>query len=142
MEESNETYAYFWVADFECTPEEITNIIGLKPSRVVLKGEPLNNGRVRKRSFWEFHSTLPITEVFQDAHLSNLMGPLLRKRDEINKIGSRFEVGISCVGYYTNVNPGFHMSAKLIKQCAELGVSIDFDLYTMRPLHEACEVIW
>lgn len=129
MEEIYNTYAYFWVADFDCAPADITQAIGLKPTNVVLKGEPLKNGKLRQRSFWELHSSLPRSEVFQDAHLTNLMSKLLPKVEAITKVGSRYVVGINCVGYYTNVNPGFHMSAELIKQCAQLGVSIDFDLY-------------
>lgn len=129
MEETFDTYAYFWVTNFDCNPLEITKAIGFEPTQVLLKGESLKNGRSRQHSFWEFHSSLPRTEPFQDAHLSNLLENLLSKRQQIKEIASKHTVGINCVGYYTNVNPGFHMSAELINQCAMLGVSIDFDLY-------------
>ena len=136
MEEIYETYAYFWVADFNCEPTEITDTIGLEPTRVVLKGEPLKNGKTRRRSFWEFHSSLPRSEAFQDAHLTNLMAELLPRVGSITEVGSRYAIGIDCVGYYTNVNPSFHMSAELIQQCAKLGVSIDFDLYNCSETQE------
>ena len=129
MRDDYETYAYFWVADFDCKPEDITDSLRLEPTKVTLKGEPLTNGRSRRRSHWEYHSTLPRSEMFQDAHLSNLMVELLPRVNNIKKISTRYEIGISCVGYYTNVNPGFHMNIDLINQCAQLGVSIDFDLY-------------
>lgn len=129
MEEVFETYAYFWISDFDCAPTEITKEIGLEPTCVVLKGEPLSNGRSRNRSFWEFHSSLPRTEEFQDAHLSNLMVELLPRVQSIKAIGLRYASGINCVGYYKNVNFGFHMNAELMQQCAQLGVDVDFDLY-------------
>jgi len=129
MRENYDTYAYFWVSEFDCKPEEISKLLGLEPTIVKLKGEPFTHGRLRRRSSWEYHSTLPRSEIFQDKHLSNLMVELLPRVTKIKDIGNRHSIGISCVGYYTNVNPGFHMSKELINQCAQLGVSIDFDLY-------------
>lgn len=130
MEEFN-TYAYFWVGEFDCDPTEITDLLKIEPSRVVLKGEPLNPAThtVRKKSFWEFRSSLPTTEMFQDAHLENLLSVLTPLKNEIAQLQLKYETGISCVGYYTNVNPGFHLSAELIKSCAFLNLCIDFDLY-------------
>jgi hypothetical protein len=131
MEEKYDTYAYFWVADFNCEPSKITAVIGLEPTRVVLKGESLTNGKTRQRSFWEFHSSLPRSESVQDAHLSNLMKALIPNAREIRELGLIYPTGINCVGYYSNVNPGFHMKKDLIQQCAQLELSIDFDLYNI-----------
>lgn len=130
MEEKFDTYAYFWVSDFDCEAVEITNQMGLEPTEVILKGDVVKGDRLWKRSIWEFHSSLPRTEAFQDAHLSNLMCELLPRVQEIKKLSLRYATGISCVGYYTNVNSGFHMTADLVQQCGQLGLSIDFDLYT------------
>ena len=129
MEEKIETYAYFFVADFECNPSEITKALELEPTEVTLKGQPLTNGRPRKRSSWKVHSSLSREEPFQDAHLSNLVEKLLPKKQQIKEIASKFSVGINCVGYYKNVHPGFHLNKALIAQCAELNLDIDFDLY-------------
>ena len=129
MEEKYDTYAYFYVADFECEPDEITHQMGITPTEVTLKGQLLKNGNTRKRSFWKFHSSLPRSEPYQDEHLSNLLPKLLPKKSVIDKLGEQYKVGINCVGFYTNTNSGFHLSAELISACAKLGVSVDFDLY-------------
>lgn len=129
IEEKYETYAYFWVSDFECESSEISKALKLLPSEVHLKGEPLSNNRVRKRSFWELHSTLPRTEIYQDEHISNLIDVLMPRKKEIVNLHLKYSLGINCVGYYTKVNPGFNFSAELIKSCAQLGIGVDFDLY-------------
>jgi hypothetical protein len=131
MEQEYNTYAYFWVNDFDCEPEFISRILGLEPHRYFKKGDLIseNSDRKWKHSFWEYYSSLPRTEPSQDAHISNLIKVMLEKKKEISQLQSKYEVGINCVGYYHNSNPGFHMSAELIKSCAELGISIDFDLY-------------
>ena len=56
---------------------------------------------------------------------------MLKKKDAIDKLKEKYEIGINCVGYYYDTNPGFHMSADLINSCSTLGISIDFDLYTV-----------
>ena len=56
---------------------------------------------------------------------------MLKKKEAIKKLKEKYDIGINCVGYYNDTNPGFHMSEDLIKSCAILGISIDFDLYTV-----------
>ena len=132
MKEEYDTYAYFWVSDFDCEPEEISSILGLQPTRILKKGALISEKSTKRRNFnsWEYNSILPRTEVFQDSHIKNILEVIYQKKHEILKLGTEYEVGINCVGYYSNVNPGFHISAELITQCAELNLSIDFDLYT------------
>lgn len=132
MEEKYDTYAYFWIDGFECDPQEISDLLGLEASEVYLKGDLISDKSDRRRthSSWKYLSSLPREEPFQDSHLENLVKVLISKKEAINKLHQKYEAGINCVGYYTNVNPGFHLSAELIKACSELSLSIDFDLYT------------
>jgi hypothetical protein len=129
--EEFDTYAYFWVEGFECSLDTISSVLNLQPTDFHLKGDVISevNQRFRKRSSWKFQSSLPRSEPFQDSHLENLLTVLKDRKEAIAQLNKNYEVGINCVGYYTNVNPGFHMSADLIKSYAELGLSIDFDLY-------------
>lgn len=77
-----------------------------------------------------YRSAQPRDEAFQDKHVSNLIEILTTKKGAIEEFRSKYEVGINCVAYYVNVNSGFHLSSELIKACADLSLSIDFDLYT------------
>ena len=129
--EEYDTYAYFWVEDFECPIQEINSILDLEPTNFHLKGDLISekSNRTRSRSVWEYKSTLPRSEPFQDAHLENLLVVLKDKKSAIALLDRKYDIGINCVGFYTNVNPGFHLSAALIRAYADLGLSIDFDLY-------------
>ena len=133
MEQEYDTYAYFWVSDFDCDPEVISDILGLKPNRSFKKGDLISDKSKNrwKHSSWEYLSSLPRNEPCQDAHISNLVEVMLKKKDAIKKLKEKYEIGINCVGYYHDANPGFHMSADLINSCSTLGISIDFDLYTV-----------
>ena len=129
MAERRETYAYFWVADFDVPHDAITAAVGLSPSRAWNKGEPAPSGRPAKSSRWELHSVLPRDEIFVDKHIEALVPVLEPRARAIIDLGTRYECGISCVGKFYDANPGFHLSADLIARLAALKLPVDFDLY-------------
>jgi len=129
MKEEYETYAYFWVSGFENPHSEISDLLGLAPTKAWQRGEQREYIPKQKESGWEFHSPLQKNEIFMDAHISALLEILEPKKIEIAKLQNEYEIGINCVGYFRCTNPGFHLDSQLIKKCAELNLSIDFDLY-------------
>ncbi|NHC08724.1 DUF4279 domain-containing protein [Pseudomonas stutzeri] len=124
-----DTYAYFYVRDFEGKAEQVTDLLKLTPTRTWMKGELGPANRPRKFSNWELQSSLPRTEAFQDRHLVTLLEALEGRREQILEAVSKYKCGLQGVGYYTNENPGFHMDSQLISRIAALGLSVDFDLY-------------
>lgn len=124
-----DTYAYFYVREFDGPAETISNLLEIVPTSTWLKNELSPRGRPRKFSNWEIHSPLPRSEVFQDRHLVALVEILESKREGVIQAISKFKCGLQCVGYYTNENPGFHMDAELIFRIAAFGLPVDFDLY-------------
>jgi hypothetical protein len=125
------TYAYFSVKGFDCDYTEITKVMGIEPSRAHNKGSSHSKTPQikRKTSVWALYSSKPETEVFLDSHIESVLHLIEPKRERIKELASKYYVGIQCVGYYTNANPGFHMSAELIQRVAALGLWMDFDLY-------------
>ena len=129
MAETRDTYAYFFVRDFDCDSSDITQLLGFAPTESHNKNAPLPSGRQRKSASWKRVSPLPRDTVFVSEHLESLL-PLLEKHGAtIMAAASKYCVGLQCVGYHTNANPGFHMDSDLIRRVAALGLSIDFDLY-------------
>lgn len=130
MDERRDVYAYFWVEGFECAPEEISRRLGVSPSAVHLKGEPLAGGqRFRAANSWEVLSPLPRGAEVLDSYVEALLNLLEPCAAEIHSLASECEVGINCVGYYFSANPGFHFSRELLQRLSALGVSVDFDLH-------------
>jgi hypothetical protein len=124
-----DTYAYFYVTDFECDATEISKQLQLVPTETRHKGDTINAHRKRLRNDWHLHSPLPRTENAQDRHLAALLELLESKREQVLKVSATYDCGISCVGYYTDENPGFHLDPDLISRLASFGLSVDFDLY-------------
>lgn len=113
---------------FSCPHEEITSEMGMEPSEAYNKGDQATYGP-SKFSFWQLLSPLPEGDLFLDEHLDALLPILETRAREIKNISDRYKVGINCVGYFRDVNPGFHLSADMIKRVSDLRLSIDFDLY-------------
>jgi hypothetical protein len=132
MTEKYDTYAYFWVEGFICNPKDIDSVMTLEASESYAKGDFIspNSDKRRRQGSWKYMSSLPRTEPCQDSHIANLIEVLSSRQEAIEILQEKYELGINCVGYYTEVNPSFHLSAELIKACGELNLSIGFDLYT------------
>jgi len=134
---SFETYAYFFVRDFDCDHTEISNRLGFQPTEAKNSNEALPSGRSRKTSIWHLESPLPRDTVFVSEHLEALLPLLEVHAERIAKVNAEFTTGLQCVGYYCGEHPGFHLSAELIQRVSALGLSIDFDLYCLEEDDEA-----
>jgi hypothetical protein len=126
-----ETYAYFWVSNFDCPPEDIGLRLGLVPTESWTKGDQWLPNKDRTYNCWQLCSPLPRDEVFLDRHLEALLKLIESKEDIIDKLSQEFQCGINCVGYYYEEHPGFHLSAELIARLAKIGLDVDFDLYCL-----------
>ena len=129
MSETRDTYAYFFVRDFDCDFSHITTLIGMAPTEAYNRGELLPCGRARKINTWKIHSPLPKETEIISEHIETLLPVIEAKSKSICKLAGEFHIGLQCVGRYTNAHPGFHISTDTIQRVARLGLSIDFDLY-------------
>lgn len=146
MGERRETYAYFWIEGFSTDPSEITALMSLEPHEIRREGELIQRRFEQTgqkhywpRSGWKFRSRLPLDETFQDSHIAVILDAIEPRSAELLDLQKTCEMGINCVGYYWNSNPGFHLSADLIRRCARLGLGIDFDLYNFPEENEEAE---
>lgn len=131
-----ETYAYFYVANFEGDASAITRKLELEPTRTWHKGDsylPFKTSdfvKTETYSNWEIHSPLERSEIFLDAHIEAVLDLIEPKREQILQFQAQgYDIGINCVGYYHCANPGFHMSAKLLSRLASFSFDVDLDLY-------------
>ena len=148
MSERRETYAYLWIEGFQCDPSEITALMHLDPSETRKAGD-LIQGRFERtgqkhywpKSSWKFRSSLPLDETFQHSHIENILDVIELRSEVLRDLQVTCDTGINCVGYYWNTNPGFHLTVDLIRRCASLCLSVDFDLYNLPEENEDAEQV-
>jgi len=128
----SKTYAYFFVAGFENSPEDISQKLNLQPTKTWRKGDEWLPLKTRTFDNWEIHSTASQEEIFLDIHIKSVLEIIEPKRKQILELQNLgYEMGINCVGYFYDEHPGFGLSSELITRIASLSLDIDFDLYCL-----------
>ncbi len=127
--ERRDVYVYFWVTSTDLAPNEVSGILGLEPSQTRTLGVQIAESRRARNHEWKLNGPVERGDGFIQDHLEALVAVLESKPRELGLLRGRAELGINCVGYYYGANPGLHLSAALVKRVADLGLSIDFDLY-------------
>ena len=129
----HKTYAYFYVSNFDCAPEEITNILGLKPTDAWCKGEKWGPGdtRERKENFWRYKTSESTNDYHTNIHFNELLDKLEKQKEYLANLPSEAKTGITYVPtcYFPNV--GVILEHELLERVVNLGLSLDFDIYSL-----------
>lgn len=130
----NKINVTFSIYDFDDSPEELTEKIGIEPSETGVagdvkyigpEGKPKATVKI-KRNMWRLKSDLS-PELPLEEQLSRLLDKLLVKKDNL-KIG-RCNKEIFCAIYFNDNNPNLVLSKELIDKLSELKIALVFDLY-------------
>jgi hypothetical protein len=129
----HKTYAYFHVSEFDCTPDEITNILGLKPTDAWCKGEKwgVDNIRERKEKFWRYKTSESTNDYYTNIHFKELLDKLEKQKENLANLPSEVKTGITYVStcYFPNI--GVILEYELLERIVNLGLSLDFDIYSL-----------
>jgi hypothetical protein len=110
------------------TPDEVTNLIGLRCDRSWYIGDKRPHTAIAETSHgWILNSQLPET-----APLYNQIEALLHRlhpyKDSIQALSELDVVELSCV-IYAAASPALNFTKDVIHNIAQLGASLDVDLY-------------
>lgn len=126
-----EARVYFGVFNFDADPQSVTDAIGLQPHQSWRTGESGPHRSRRTHDRWEFRAPTCAAAPFE-VQLDELLSILEARRDRVRQVVESFEAGICCTAKYRDtVNPGFHLSQDVVRRLADLGMSIDFDLFVL-----------
>lgn len=128
----DETKARFRIWDFECSPDEITKKIGLKPSQTRVKGEPVRPGArvVHKTNLWVFEDDLDALK-FPEEHLKRLLELLKPNWDIFKSLASKYNAQVCLEGFHEEFHVDFRITPELLAQIADLNATLWVDLYVL-----------
>jgi hypothetical protein len=110
---------------------EVTGVVGREPSTFKPAGMPIGRDRVRsKRSVWKIESGVSESAAVEEQLLA-LFDILEPYKAGVKRACERYSAGIMCAAYWRTFTPGIHLSGDLIHRAAELGLSIDLDMYCL-----------
>ena len=127
----NEIKVRFILTGFECAPAEITERLGLDPSRTWMVGDPMLGGaRVYKKNGWRLE-LIDDDASGVEALVEQLLQQLEPSGDAIAELALENYAEISCIVFATEYVPALHFSHKTLQRITQLGAEIDIDLYCL-----------
>jgi hypothetical protein len=119
--------------------EEISERLGLTPTRTWLKGEEYYRGfgehrkiRIREENFWALDWRRETDQWIQeqiDEFLSVVVAP---RKELIKEISKECYCEFSVAQYvYNGCNPGFHFSKEVLAQIQFIEAELDMDIYCL-----------
>jgi hypothetical protein len=112
------------------SPDEITRLLGVAPTRVWRLGEPIQGTALRaKHNGWCFAQQLAEDASLADRARS-LLVELLPRAKTITRICSEFDLDceLACVAYVTDHVPELNFDSEIISGLAELKAILDIDI--------------
>ena len=112
--------------------EEITNIIGLSPTRFHIKGELMSkrNPKSQKHgsNLWILDSGLPDSNDIEK-HLNKLGSLIESKLSELQSLEDKCEIDISCGTTFKSGQNTLLLSSEILKKISLLPLDLVFDVY-------------
>jgi hypothetical protein len=112
-------------------PSEITHLLSCLPDQSARTGETVINpnglSRVVREGFWCLSSTRSNLEI--EDHVSILLARVSDNLEIWRDLSTRFRIEIFCGLFLDAENRGFELPPQLMRQLAERGISIGFDIY-------------
>ncbi len=124
------------VTDFECSPEEITQILGISPTETWLRGEPVlpKAKNVHHQNGWMIASPCDPMKTNISTQVGSLFSIIEPHIEAFAKLPVGTCVDLSCILYVYDCRPVIGFSVDEVKMLARLGASIDVDFYDLREL--------
>ncbi|PID55848.1 hypothetical protein CSB45_14150 [candidate division KSB3 bacterium] len=124
---------------FSCSPEELTEKIGLKPTWVALKNQEYHIGtadnRITKKyktNCWQFRVDKEDQSWVSDQVREFLEEHIRPRKKQIKQVVSSCEGELSIVHYiFEGCNPGLHFGKEEIELLSETGLELDIDIYCL-----------
>lgn len=140
MSKANEIYAYFQLSGVNLDPNEITSIVGVKPTQAWKKGDlvvrPRGKDTIRKFSAWKVKSQLSSSEALDptrelEIYVESVFEQLQPGWQQLAQIGFQYEALICCVVYAYSHMPAIYFNQQIIQKASELSAGIDVDMYCL-----------
>ncbi len=120
--------ALLYIDEFDCTPEQISSVLGLEASRAWIAGDKIGESpRVRTSNGWVLESRLD-EEPDPQRHVAWLLERLPSTFEGLRKVASRWDAQLSLVLEISDATPPFNLPAPLLAQLVTLGASLDIDI--------------
>ena len=138
LKEQTEVKVHLSITHFECFPDEITQILGITPTRTWQRGTPIpkSKGGVRKVNGWSLESPLDSTRSPEE-QVDAILNKVMPNAERFEKLPPKCELNLSCAIYaYDDSQRVFSFSSEAVKALAAIGAPISIAYYDFTSLPE------
>jgi hypothetical protein len=120
----------FIITGIKISPDKITDLIAIKPSRTWLLGESIQGTKLRRKHNGWCLSTNYENSIDLAKPIQSLLPILLPQSETIIRVCNDYglECEFSCVAYVTNEMPSICFDQEIISGLANLGAMLDIDV--------------
>lgn len=111
--------------------EVVTEMLGVKPTRILRMGERINDVRTRSFTSWQYES-----ETLETLDVDDVLLPILNvfeeKTDSINRIKKELNLNVKVALVITMIDgftPGLVIYPEFSKFASDINAFIDIDMY-------------
>jgi len=125
----------FW--DLPCAPDAITECLGIRPTRIGIKGAPryhektgarLRDDLVVKHNYWVLKSK-DDKECSIDEQWLEMQHMLVPKKPELIELGKKYHIIFSCIVWSYKYQPGLLFPPSMLQFLADIGAELEIDPY-------------
>ena len=119
----------FCITGLSITPEEITRVIGITPTKTWLLGESIQKTALRrKHNGWCISTAAEVISLEETTR--HILDLLLPKERTINELCSKHDLHreLSCALYLVDEAPEINFSRDVIIGLSRLGATVDIDI--------------
>lgn len=127
----DERYVEVTIFSETLTANEISNYLELQPDHSWAPGDLRGkSGLVERNHGWRINSQLPTTTDVE-LQVTATLKRLCDVADKFQKLPEDLDKQLRCIIYSTNANSGIYFSLEVVRAAAELGLSLDVDIFRL-----------
>lgn len=135
MENKNRIQLSLNIINFNCSADDITELVKVQPTETWKVGDPIGKTLLkRKQNMWLLSSGI-IEESSFDEHVKSLLKKIKPNLDNFVKVGLLYPVELSCAVYIYGDNgestPWIHFDKESLSIFNKVSAEVDFDLYVL-----------
>jgi len=123
------------ITGFSCDPDDITRVLGVRPTDVWRRGDTIPpSTRRRVSNGWRLESSLPRDRSLEE-HVTTILDRVSPSLHSLQELTTRPEIELACAVYFGNQAPEMYLAPPLLARIAQFGASLDVDLYSLAMGH-------
>ena len=121
--------AYLYIVDFNCSPEKITSLLGINPTKVWFRGDKIGkSNRIKSSNGWMLESIL-VNEPDPEVHIQWLISQLPETLEKLRSETLKWDAQVSLVLEMVDDTPPLNLTKETISRMAQLGLGLDIDIF-------------